>query len=143
MLFSPAAQGKIESVRMVTRKPLVGLEGAPHLTSQGKTLCNVREAQLLYAGSTGGAIKGFPANLNVAIALSLAGIGPDKTQIEVWADPAVTRNTHTIEVVSDSASFMMKIENIPSEENPKTGKITPLSVISTLRRLTAPLVIGA
>jgi aspartate dehydrogenase len=32
--------------------------------------------------------------------------------------------------------------NIPTEENPKTGKITALSVIATLRRLTAPVRIG-
>ena len=88
-----------------------------------------------------GPAKGFPANLNVAVALSLAGIGPDRTRVEIWADPTVTRNTHRIEVDSDSARFSMGIENIPSE-NPKTGKITALSVIACLRKLRAPLRIG-
>ena len=69
---------------------------------------------------------GFPANVNVAVALSLAGIGPDRTRIEIWADPGVTRNTHTIIVKSDSSDLTMTIENIPSEENPRTGKITAL-----------------
>ena len=87
------------------------------------------------------AAKGFPANLNVAVALSLAGIGPDRTTVEIWADPTVTRNTHRIEVDSDSARFSMAIENIPSE-NPKTGLITALSVIACLRKLNAPLRIG-
>jgi aspartate dehydrogenase len=58
-----------------------------------------------------------------------------------WADPALTRNTHRIEVESDSASFSMAIENIPSE-NPKTGVITALSVIAYLRKLRAPLRVG-
>ena len=73
--------------------------------------------------------------------LSLAGIGADRTRVEIWADPTVTRNTHRIEVESDSARFSMGIENIPSE-NPKTGQITALSVIACLRKLRAPLRIG-
>ena len=74
---------------------------------------------------------------------SLAGIGPDKTTLEIWADPALERNVHRIEVVADSASFSMQIENLPSEENPRTGRITALSVISYLRKLGAPLRVGS
>jgi aspartate dehydrogenase len=61
--------------------------------------------------------------------------------VEVWADPTVTRNTHRIEVESDSASFSMTIENIPSE-NPRTGRITAYSVIALLRKLTSPMRVG-
>lgn len=138
-----AAQGKIESVKIVTRKPPSGLKGAPAIEKMGLDLDSVTEPVQCYAGSAQDAIDGFPANLNVAVALGLAGIGAERTRLEVWADPTVKRNTHSIEVVSDSATMTMKIEGIPSEENPRTGRITPLSVISTLRRLTAPLVIGA
>jgi aspartate dehydrogenase len=95
----------------------------------------------IFDGTAREAAKGFPANLNVAVALSLAGIGADRTRVEIWADPTVTRNTHRIEVDSDSARFSMGIENIPSE-NPKTGRITALSVIACLRKLRAPLRIG-
>ena len=77
----------------------------------------------------------------MAVALALAGIGPDRTTLEIWADPHLDRNTHRIEVEADSASFSMEIRNIPSE-NPRTGKITALSVIATLRKMTAPLRIG-
>ena len=79
--------------------------------------------------------------MNVAAALSLAGIGPEQTTIEIWADPAVDRNCHTIEVEADSARFSLTIENVPSE-NPKTGKITALSVLAALRKLHAPLRVG-
>jgi aspartate dehydrogenase len=92
-------------------------------------------------GTAREAAKGFPANLNVAVALSLAGIGPDRTGVEIWADPKVTRNTHRIEVDSDSARSSMEIENIPSE-NPRTGRITALSVIACLRKQRASLRIG-
>jgi aspartate dehydrogenase len=138
-----AAEGNIASVRMVTRKPVRGLEGAPYLESRNISLDALSEPTLLFSGPSGDAISGFPANLNIAIALSLAGIGPRRTELQVWADPTLDRNTHTIEVIADSSSFSMQIANVPSEENPRTGKITPLSVIATLRRMTAPLVIGA
>ena len=95
----------------------------------------------IFAGSAREAIVGFPANVNVAVGLSLAGIGPDRTTMEIWADPRVTRNTHTITVDSDSASLTMTIENIPSE-NPKTGRITARSAIALLRKMSAPLAVG-
>jgi aspartate dehydrogenase len=110
-----AAEGKIESVRMISRKPPNGLIGAPFLIQHGIDLRAITAPLKLYEGSARDAVKGFPANLNVAAALSLAGIGPDRTIIEIWADPQLTRNTHTITVVSDSAEFTMTIANIPSE----------------------------
>jgi aspartate dehydrogenase len=136
-----AAEGEIHSVRMVTRKPVRGLAGAPYLAENNITIEDIREPLRIFHGSARQAAAGFPANLNVAVALSLAGIGPDRTQLEIWADPALDRNTHRIEVEADSARFSMTIENIPSE-NPKTGRITALSVIACLRKLGAPLRVG-
>jgi len=136
-----AAEGTIHSVRLVTRKPLKGLAGAPHLVENNIAIEGLTEPLRIFEGSAREAAKGFPANLNVGVALSLAGIGPDLTRVEIWADPTVTRNTHRIEVDSDSARFSMSIENIPSE-NPKTGRITALSVIACLRKQRASLRIG-
>jgi aspartate dehydrogenase len=138
-----AAEGRIASVTIVTRKPPAGLAGAPLLVERGLSVDGLKEPLRVFAGSAREAIAGFPANVNVAVALSLAGIGPDKTQVEVWADPRVTRNTHTVTVNSDSSDLTMTIENIPSEENPRTGRITALSVLAALRRLTSPLVVGS
>ncbi|MDJ0389432.1 aspartate dehydrogenase [Roseomonas sp. E05] len=136
-----AAEGQIESVRMVTRKPVRGLVGAPYLVEHNIRIEDIREPMRVFQGTAREAAKGFPANLNVAVALSLAGIGPDRTMLEIWADPDLQRNTHRIEVEADSARFSMSIEGIPSE-NPKTGRITPLSVIACLRKMTAPLRVG-
>ena len=80
--------------------------------------------------------------MNVAAALSLAGIGPDETRLEIWADPGVTRNTHIIKLEADCVRLEMKIENVPSMENPRTGKITPLSVLATLESLVTHLRVG-
>src|SRR3989304_18518 len=71
-------------------------------------------------GSAKAGAAGFPANVNVAAALGLAGIGPEQTRLEIWADPTLTRETHRIEVVADSAAFRMTIENGPSEGTPPT-----------------------
>jgi len=136
------AEGQVFSVKIVTRKPPAGLKGAPLLTERNISVDNLTEAIRVFEGTAREAILGFPANVNVAVALSLAGIGPDRTRVEIWADPNITRNTHTIEVKSDSSDLNMTIANIPSEETPATGKITALSVIAALRRLTAPLVVG-
>ncbi|MBS0240835.1 MAG: aspartate dehydrogenase [Proteobacteria bacterium] len=136
------AEGNVESVRISTRKPPKGLVGAPHLVKHNISVEGLSAPLKVFEGTARDAIRGFPANVNVAVALSLAGIGPDRTTVEVWADPSVTRNTHTIEVRSDSSDLTMTIANIPSAENPATGKVTALSAIAALRRLTAPLVVG-
>lgn len=138
-----AAEGVIESVTIETRKPPGGLEGAPHLVRNAISVAGLTEAKLVFSGTAREGAVGFPANVNVAAALGLAGIGPDRTMLQVWADPAVTRNTHTITVESDSARFTMTIENIPTEQNPRTGRITAQSMVAALRRLTAPLVAGS
>ena len=140
--MTAAAEGEIRAVRMITRKPVRGLAGAPYLAEHNIEIADITEPLCVFRGTPREAAAGFPANLNVAVALSLAGIGPDKTTLEIWADPALTRNTHRIEVDLDSASFSMAIENIPSD-NPRTGRITALSVIAYLRKLSAPLRVGS
>lgn len=137
-----AAEGTIRTVRMITRKPVRGLVGAPYLAENGIEIGGITEPMRIFAGSPREAARGFPANLNVAVALSLAGIGPDRTELEIWANPGLERNTHRIEVEADAARFAMTIENVPTDENPRTGRITALSVIAYLRKLTAPLRVG-
>jgi aspartate dehydrogenase len=136
-----AGEGTIHSVTMVTRKPPNGLEGAPYLVERGITLKGINTARKVFDGTARDGARGFPANVNVAAALSLAGIGPDKTKLEIWADPAIDRNTHRIEVDSDTARFSMTIEGIPSA-NPRTGRIVPLSTVAALRALVTELKVG-
>ena len=136
-----AAEGTIHSVTMITRKPPSGLDGAAYLVERGISLKDLKAPLKVFDGSAREGARGFPANVNVAAALSLAGIGPDKTRLEIWADPTIDRNTHRIEVDADTARFAMTIEGIPSE-NPRTGRIVPLSVIAALRGLVAELKVG-
>jgi aspartate dehydrogenase len=137
-----AAEGGISRVHMVTRKPPAGLAGAPYLVEHAISVEGLAAAKRVFQGTAREAARGFPANVNVAAALALAGIGPDRTTIEIWADPGVTRNTHHIEVEAAAARFSMQIEGVPSADNPKTGRLTPLSVIAALKKLVLPLAIG-
>jgi aspartate dehydrogenase len=137
-----AAEGKIRSLRLTTRKPPAGLVGAPGVEASGVDLATLTKPERIFTGTASEAARSFPANLNVAVALSLAGAGPDYTEVEVWADPGVTKNTHTIVMESDVADLTMTIENVPSE-NPRTGRITALSVISMLRKREAHLRVGS
>jgi aspartate dehydrogenase len=136
-----AAEGRIHSVRMITRKPPQGLAGAPYLEANKISVAGLNAPKRVFSGTARDGAAGFPANVNVAAALALAGIGPDRTMMEIWADPTVDRNCHSIEVDSDSARLTLRIENVPSE-NPKTGRITALSVIAALRKITAPMRVG-
>jgi aspartate dehydrogenase len=137
-----AAEGTIHSVTMKTEKPPKSVKGAPYLVEHGIDVGNLAKPLRVFAGSAREAAIGFPANVNVAAALSMAGIGADRTTIEIWADPAQERNKHTIKVDADSTRFTMVIEGIPSPGNPATGLLTPLSVIATLRGLVSTLRVG-
>ena len=136
------AVGEIESVTIKSTKPPRGLSGAPYLVENGISLDDLQEATLLFSGNALEAAAGFPANVNVAAAISLAGIGPERTQVEVWADLGIQRNQQTVTIVSDSGDATMTISNLPSPENPRTSRITALSVIAALKRLTSPLTVG-
>jgi aspartate dehydrogenase len=138
-----AAEGRVDSVMLETRKPPAGLTGAPYLAARGIDLARVREPTRVFRGNAREATAGFPANVNVAAALALAGIGPERTEVEIWADPAATRNRHTIRVEAEAARFTMTIEGVPSEVNPRTGRLTPLSVVACLRGLTTSLKVGS
>jgi aspartate dehydrogenase len=138
-----AAEGEIRSVTMTTRKPPRGLAGAPYLALHGISLERLTAPLKVFEGSARDGARGFPDNVNVAAALALAGIGPERTRLAIWADPTLERNTHLIEVEADSARFSMTIQNIPSIENPRTGRLTPLSVIACLRGLTGTFRVGS
>ncbi|WP_088329579.1 aspartate dehydrogenase [Lacimicrobium sp. SS2-24] len=138
-----AALGTIYSVSMVTRKPPTSLVKAKYIVENQIELQGLTQPLQVFKGSAAEGSRLFPSNVNVAAALGLAGVGADKTELEIWADPDKTRNTHTIRVDADSASFEMTIENVPTVENPGTGRITALSVIEALRSLTSPLRVGS
>ncbi len=138
-----AAEGPVSEVSIETRKPPGGLAGAPYLVQHGIAVADLAAPKLVFEGNALDAAAGFPANVNVAAALALAGVGPERTTVRIWADPGVSRNIHTVRVESEAARLTMTVENVPSEDNPKTGKLTALSVLACLRGLSSTLKVGS
>ena len=137
-----ASEGVVHAVTHIMRKPPGSLVGAPYLERNGISLDSLVEPLLIFKGPAREGARNFPANANVSAAVSLAGIGPDRTVLEIWADPGLNRNTHKVVVEAESARFSVEAESLPDPGNPRTGLLTPLSVIATLRGLGATLRVG-
>lgn len=132
----------IDKVILNTIKSPEGLKGAPFVIKNNIDLDSFHERTLLFEGSAEDAIKEFPANVNVAASLSLAGIGVKKTKVRVFIDPHISRNIHEISVEGEFGSFTCRVENVPCPNNPKTSFLAALSAIATLKKITQPLQIG-
>jgi aspartate dehydrogenase len=135
------AVGPVTSVTMESRKAPAGWAGAPWIVQQKIDLDAIREETLIFEGPATAACPAFPANVNVLAALSLAGIGPERTTTRIYAVPGLTRNTHRISVEGEFGSFQLEVRNVPSE-NPRTGRLSYLSTIALLRDLGATLRVG-
>ncbi len=135
-----ASAGRIDSIMMITRKPPEGLRGAPGVADVD--LDAVKEPTMVFDGPVHEACRLFPANVNVSAALSMAGVGPHETNIRIYADPTVERNTHEILARGEFGELSIRIENVPSPANPRTGLLSALSALATLRRITSHIQIG-
>ena len=136
-----ACVGAIAHVTHTTRKPPLGLEGAPYLVELGISLAGLQKEKEVFSGSAREACRGFPANVNVTAAVSLAGIGPDRTRVRILAVPGLQRNCHDIDIEGEFGKLHVHIENVPTE-NPKTGKLTALSIIRAVQDVIDPVRIG-
>lgn len=126
-----ASIGEVRAVRVRTSKPPAGLDGK-----------SASERQQLFAGNALDACHAWPRNVNIAATLALAGLGGERTAVEIWSDPALARNVHEIEIDSDSTSIRMRIENRPSATNPRSSALTAHSVCAVLAGLVDPVRIG-
>ena len=136
-----ACAGQVSHVTITTRKPPQGLEGAPYLAERKISLVGLTEEREVFSGTAREACRGFPANVNVSAAVSLAGIGPDKTRVRILAVPGLQRNCHDVEVEGEFGRLTVHIENVPSE-NPRTGRLTVLSIIRSIQDAADPVRIG-
>ncbi len=132
----------IKSAQIASTKPPKGFAGAPFIVDEGINLENIQDKTLLFNGNALEAAKGFPANVNVAATLSLAGIGGEKTMVEIWADPAVTSNAHEITVSTEYSTLKARIENMPDPANPKSSVLAAQSIVACLRDMRQSVVIG-
>ena len=134
--------GEIKGITLTTRKPPKGLAGAPSIIERKIDLEVITKATTIFCGNALLAARGFPANINVAATLSLAGIGPEKTQVRIIADPESKTNTHEILAEGDFGKIFTRCENLPSPFNPKTSYLAALSAIATLKGIVDPVKVG-
>lgn len=128
-----AMEGGLHMVTLTTRKPPAGLAGAPHLMVNNISLENLTEPKVVFEGNALEAVKAFPANVNVAGALSLMGIGPEETKVCVIADPNATRNSHEVDAEGAFGSLKTITTNLPSPRNAKSSYLASLSASAELR----------
>ncbi|MBA7660637.1 L-aspartate dehydrogenase [subsurface metagenome] len=137
-----ASVGRIDSITLTTRKPPEGLKGAPYIIRNKIDLDAIIKETVIFEGSANEAVEGFPKNINVSAALSLAGIGAEKTRVRIIADPNLKRNIHEVEVKGEFGRLVSRTENLPSPKNPKTSYLACLSAIATLKGIVSSIKIG-
>jgi len=125
-----AGIGGVDEVTLVTTKP-------PE--SFGKSY-NTRT--VIFKGIAKDAVKKFPANINVAASLSLAGKGFNKTNVQIVADPVVSRISHKILAHGKFGRLRVELENMPNPNNPGSSYMASLSAIATLKKIIDPIQIG-
>lgn len=132
----------IKSSKIATTKPPKGFSGAPYVEENSIDLDGITENTCIFSGSALEAAKGFPANINVAATLSLAGIGPVETTVEIWANPAAKGNAHEITVASEYSTLTARIENMPDPANPKSSILAAQSIVASLRDMSRAIVVS-
>jgi aspartate dehydrogenase len=129
-----AATGGLRRARITTTKPPHALRGAPYLVANGIVLPDDR-AVTVFEGSAREAAVGFPANVNVAVALALAGLGADRTEVVIHSDPSARYNQQRIEAEGDEAILDLRIQTKPSPANPRTSYLAAASAVASLREI--------
>lgn len=139
-----AAEGSVHSVKLTSRLRPDSLANEAYVRDRGFDFTvPPEEAVQVFAGSAGDAARAFPNHFNVAVTLSLAGIGFDRTEVEVWADPHVGGAIHSVEVDCDHIQLSMTSRNVPSPTNPRTSRSVAPSVMAALRSLVSPVQVGS
>jgi aspartate dehydrogenase len=127
-------KNELESVSITTTKHPRSLKGAKFFENSDIDLDSIDSPTIIFEGNARDAVSLFPANINVAALVSLSGIGSDKTNVKIIADPNTDKNTHHIEAIGKFGKMTFTVENIPDPKNPKTSRLAILSAIETLRQ---------
>jgi len=132
----------VDEVTISVTKPPVAWKGIPYVERLGIDLDGLRAPRVLFEGPARDGVPHFPANVNIAAVLSMAGIGFDRTRLKVVADPALKYNTHYINVRGKTGSFSIKLENVPAPDNPKTAWLACYSALAALKAAKSPVRYG-
>lgn len=137
--LNAAKYGGLSRVTLRSRKPPLSWGGAPGV--EGIDLKSIGKATAIFSGSAGEAARLFPKNANVAATVALAGLGFERTEVELIADPEAPGNVHELEAQGAFGRFKIALENVPSPDNPKTSALTAMSIIRLIENRRAAVVI--
>lgn len=132
----------LDAVSITTTKHPRSLANIPYLESKGIDLAAITEPFTVFEGPAGDAIRNFPANVNVAITLSLAGAGFARTTVRLVADPAASRTTHTVFARSGDCEMTATTTGVPLPQNPKSSLLAVESAFAVFRKLASPMRTG-
>jgi len=132
----------VDEVTISVTKPPAAWKGIAYVEEIGMDLDGLREACVLFEGSAREGVPRFPANVNIAAVLSMAGIGFDRTRLRVVADPALRYNTHFIDIRGKTGNISIKLENVPVPDNPKTAWLACYSALAALKSANSPVRYG-
>lgn len=118
-------------------KPPAAWRGTP--AEEMVVLDELRAPATFFTGSAREAAVRFPQNANVAVISALAGIGLDRTRIELVADPGIAANCHRLSVRGAFGRLNIAIENRPLASNPKSSEMAALSLVRAIRNRISPL----
>jgi aspartate dehydrogenase len=139
-----AKEGLIRSVKLTSQLKPESLAHENYIRGKGFDFSTPPPKPVkVFEGSAGEAAAAFPRHFNVAITLSLGGIGFDRTQVEVWCDPTVPGAVHHVEVDAEDIGLTMTSRNRPSPTNPRTSRMVAPSIMAALRALVDPLQVGS
>lgn len=132
----------VDEVTIAVTKPPAAWKGIAYVERLGVDLDHLREPRVLFEGAARDGVPHFPANVNIAAVLSMAGIGFDRTRLKVIADPALRHNTHYIDIKGRTGNISIKLENVPAPENPKTAWLACYSALAALKAAKATVRYG-
>ncbi|HUO58668.1 MAG TPA: aspartate dehydrogenase domain-containing protein [bacterium] len=142
-LKSARQMGALRKLEITSTKPPRGFQGAPGLTAaQRKALSGGKTKLTLYNGDVWGAIRRFPANVNVAATTALASGAPRKLRVRVLADPGAKLNQHEIHAKGEFGELTAVTRNRPSRMNPKTSALAIQSALALFERLESHVEVG-
>lgn len=143
-ILRSAKEGGIRSVRLESEILPSSLANEPYVNERSIDLSRADQSPVpIFEGSAREAAKLFPRHFNVAVALALAGIGLDRTDVRIRADGSIRGTEHTVLVESEVAELSMTVKNRPSQENRRTSRLVAPSIIAALRELNAHLRVGS
>ena len=137
-----ACAAGVDEVSIAVTKPPAAWKGIPYVEKLKIDLDRLAGPVTLFEGTAREGVPHFPANVNIAAVLSLAGVGFDRTRLKVVADPALKFNTHFVTIRGMTGTIDLRFESVPSPDNPKTAMLACYSALAALRQFDSPVRYG-